>query len=151
MSRKICFYTLVFLLTLSVTGCLIDQEPRVILGTASIKVQIAKTDKELEQGLQYRDSLPKDQGMLFVFPQDVQANFWMKNTLIPLDIIWITENKKVVHIEKNVPPCLQEQCPTYGPTDFVRYVLEANAGFADANDIVVGNQAAFSMVEKKTK
>jgi hypothetical protein len=112
-------------------------------------VQIAQTNEELERGLQYRDSMPKDEGMLFIFPQNVQAMFWMKNTLFPLDIIWINEDKKIVHIEKNVPPCLQEICPTYGPTEPVLYVLEVNAGFANANNISVGNQAVFSSVVKK--
>ncbi|MCX5680982.1 MAG: DUF192 domain-containing protein, partial [Candidatus Omnitrophica bacterium] len=93
--------------------------------------------------------MPKEEGMFFVFPQNVQATFWMKNTLFPLDIIWIDEHKKVVYIEKNVPPCLQEKCPTYGPVQPVLYVLEVNAGFADANNVHVGNQAIFSLVAKK--
>ncbi len=146
MSKKFLWVVAVGIV-LSAVGC--NDEARVHLGSASVRVEIAQTPEELQRGLQYRDSLAKDTGMLFIFPQNVQAMFWMKNTLIPLDIIWMDEKKTIVHIEKNVPPCLQEICPTYGPNDPVLYVLEVNAGFADANDISVGIQASFSLVEKK--
>lgn len=138
---------LAILVMLITVGC--NKEPRVNIGSASIRVEVAQTSEELQQGLQYRDSMPKDQGMLFVFPENVQAMFWMKNTLFPIDIIWLDQSKKIVHIEKNVPPCLQETCPTYGPSDPVLYVLEVNAGFTNANDIAVGDQATFAFVEKK--
>lgn len=142
------FLAILFLgIGFGIFGC--NKEPRVFLGTASVRVEVAQTQTELARGLQYRSSLAKDSGMLFIFPQNVEAMFWMKNTLIPLDIIWLDENKKIVHIEKNVPPCLQEQCPVYGPSEQVVYVLEVNAGFADANDIAVGDYATFSFVEKK--
>lgn len=138
---------LIVLLVLIGSGC--NKEPRVNIGSTSIRVEVAQTSEELQQGLQYRDSLPKDQGMLFVFPENVQAMFWMKNTLFPIDIIWFDQAKRIVHIEKNVPPCLQEKCPTYGPSDPVLYVLEVNAGFTNANDIAIGDQATFVFVEKK--
>ncbi len=126
-----------------------DKQPRVCFRSSCLKVEIAQSASELERGLQYRRSLDKDAGMLFIFPQNVEAAFWMKNTLIPLDMFWLDQDKKVVYIEKSAAPCLQEQCPTYGPKEMVRYVLEANAGFADAYNINIGDTATFSLVEIK--
>ncbi|MFA6378763.1 MAG: DUF192 domain-containing protein [Candidatus Omnitrophota bacterium] len=150
MNKKILFYALfVFMMSAMVSGCLSDKQPKVCLGSACLKVEIAQTNEELQRGLQYRETMPRDEGMLFIFPQDVEAGFWMKNTLLPLDMIWLSEAKSVVYIQKNAPPCLQEECPVYGPKESVRYVLEANAGFADANDIQIGQEAKVFLVEKE--
>lgn len=146
------FYALFALtITIAASGCLSDKQPKVCFGPSCLKVAIAQTDQELERGLQYRQTMPRDEGMLFVFPQNVEAGFWMKNTLLPLDMIWFNEFKRIVYIEKNAPPCLQETCPVYGPKEPIRYVLEANAGFADATDLTIGQEARFSLVEKKAK
>jgi uncharacterized membrane protein (UPF0127 family) len=151
MDKKIaCCLFLVFVMTI-LSGCLNDKQPKVCLGAVCLKVEIAQTSQELERGLQYRSTMPRDEGMLFIFPQDVEAAFWMKNTLLPLDIIWLNEAQRVVYIQKNAPPCLQENCPTYGPKEPIRYVLEANAGFADASDIQIGQDAKFFLVDKKSK
>jgi len=152
MQRKYFFYmALIFMAGVVISGCLSDKQPKVCFGTACLKVEVAQSNSELERGLQYRETMPRDEGMLFVFPQDVQAGFWMKNTLLPLDMIWLNEGKKVVYIEKNAPPCLQENCPVYGPQETIRYVVEANAGFADANNIQVGQDATVFLVNKKSK
>lgn len=146
-------YCVLFVLfvTIFITGCLGDKQPKVCFETTCLKVEIAQTNAELERGLQYRQSMPRDEGMLFVFPQNVEAGFWMKNTLLPLDMIWLNESRRIVYIEKNAPPCLQEKCPVYGPKESIRYVLETNAGFADATNLQVGQEAKFLLVDKKTK
>lgn len=146
--KKNLFLYFIFMVILA-TGFGCNKEPRVSIRSASLRVELAQTSEELQRGLQYRDSLPKDQGMLFIFPQNVEAMFWMKNTLFPIDILWIDENRKIIHIEKNVPPCFEQICPTYGPKESVLYVLEANPGFADAHGIAVGDEAVFSFVDKR--
>ncbi|PWV65906.1 uncharacterized membrane protein (UPF0127 family) [Plasticicumulans acidivorans] len=78
----------------------------------------------------YRLMLPRDQGMLFVLPRPQVATFWMKNTYLPLDILYFDANRRLRTIHRNVPPCRRRPCPTYASTGPVLYVLEINAGEA---------------------
>ncbi len=92
-------------------------------------VELAETPEERQQGLMYRDHLARNSGMLFVFEESKAHQFWMKNTLIPLDIIWINAEYRVVEILQNVQPCEEDPCPVYGSLDTeALYVLELNAG-----------------------
>src|SRR3989338_431192 len=109
--------------------------------------EVARTIEELTQGLQFRNSMDNDAGMLFIFPFSGRHDFWMKDTLIPLDIIWLDEDKKVVYIAENVPPCREVRCETYGPPQAARYVLEINAGYASWLKIKVGDEAVFDLPE----
>lgn len=77
--------------------------------------------------------------MLFLFPEKARHAFWMKNTLIPLDILWIDEARTVVHIERAVPPCQADPCPSYAPDRQALDVLELAAGEAAARGIEVGD------------
>ena len=102
-----------------------------------IKIQVAKSEQERATGLMYRRELPLDQGMLFVFPQEEEHSFWMKNTFIPLDMIFIDQNGFVKTIIKNVPPLTKKA----RPSEFaVKYVLELNAGQSDKFLIAVGEK-----------
>ena len=95
------------------------------------------------RGLQGRASLPAQNGMLFVFPANGRYPFWMKDTLIPLDIIWLDYSRRVVDISADLPPCRTPQCPTYAPRHEALYVLELNAGEAARTGIKPGAPAAF--------
>jgi len=84
------------------------------------------------QGLMYREHLGADQGMLFILPQNKKYSFWMKNMLIPLDIVWIDENLKVIGVD-TVQPCseqlsFEDNCPLISPPSKIKYALEVNAG-----------------------
>ena len=68
--------------------------------------------------------------MLFFFPQSGEYPFWMKNTLIPLDMIWIDDQRRIAHVTSNVPPCKADPCPNYPPNANAKYVLELAAGVA---------------------
>jgi uncharacterized membrane protein (UPF0127 family) len=116
-------------------------------GTA-IHVEIASDDPTREQGLMYRDVLPADRGMIFMFPQNGTYPFWMKNTLIPLDMIWIDETKKVNFVASDVPPCKADPCPSFGSTTIAsRYVLETAAGVAKKHNVVPGSVLRFVRLE----
>lgn len=121
------FFLCVFLLS----GC---QTPvsrdRVCFENQCVDVEVVREQENRARGLQFRDSLGEKQGMLFIFPESRRHDFWMKDTKIPLDIIWIDSAYQVVHIENNVPPCLRDPCPRYAPQAPARYVLEINAGHA---------------------
>lgn len=94
-------------------------------------MEVAVTPAQRQFGLMEREYLPADRGMLFAFPVDGRYSFWMKNTWIPLDMIWLDHTKEVVYIERHVPPCETDMCPSYGPDMPTRYVVEVAAGQAD--------------------
>ncbi len=105
-----------------------------------LEVQIADTDPRRARGLMFQEQLPFDQGMLFVFEDEGKRSIWMLNMQFFLDIIWINDDGKVVHIEKNVPPCKTAvetvTCPSYkGGNRNAKYVLEVTTGFVDKNKI----------------
>lgn len=112
---------------------------RVCFKEACFLVELAATKETRQQGLMYRKKLALDKGMLFVFDQPGEYGFWMKNTLLPLDMMWLDEEKRVVHIETNVPPCASDPCPIYSPLRPAKYVLELVAGRAMANGVIIGD------------
>lgn len=112
-----------------------------------VEVEIARTKTEHARGLQFRSSLPEDQGMLFIFSDTRRHSFWMKDTLIPLDIIWLDESGQIVYMLENVPICEQEPCPIYTPSHEARYVLEINAGRSSLLNIKEGESADFKLLE----
>ncbi len=104
------------------------------------KVEVAGTPQQKEQGLMFREHLDKDAGMLFIFEKEENYPFWMKNTLIPLDIIWINQNQEVVAIKENAEPCQREECPIIDPSAYAKYVLEINGGLAEEIGLEVGDK-----------
>ncbi|MCK5332585.1 DUF192 domain-containing protein [Candidatus Parcubacteria bacterium] len=112
---------------------------RVCIENNCFLVEIANTYQKREKGLINRENMLSDSGMLFIFTRKGNHNFWMKNTLIPLDIIWIDENMKIIYIEKNAQPCNVEPCETFGPNQKAKYVLEINGGLVGEMEIEVGD------------
>ena len=94
----------------------------------AITAELAVTDDERQLGLMYRKKINPDQGMLLVFEQENFYSIWMKNMKIPLDILWLDKEKRIVHIERDVPPCKEDPCPTYTSRFPAMYVLELKAG-----------------------
>ena len=92
--------------------------------------EVAASDLSRAQGLMNRHHLAAHRGMLFVFRHSDQRSFWMKNTLIPLDILFFDSARKLVSMQTDVPPCTQDPCPTYPSGKPARYVLELAAGTA---------------------
>ncbi len=115
---------------------------QVCLNKDCFLVELARTAAEQERGLMNRESLPEDRGMLFIFGKTSIYPFWMKNTLIPLDIIWIDQNHNIVAIKKAVP-CTTPDCEVYEPYAKALYVLELNAGEAEKSQAKVGDKVEF--------
>lgn len=120
--------------------------PRIILPDHfAVQVEVAADDPTREQGLMFRDHLAEDRGMIFLFPAAGVYPFWMKNTIIPLDMIWIDDAKRVVTVAADVPPCKADPCPSYpaaGPAP-ARYVLETAAGVAKKHRVEPGSTVRF--------
>jgi len=111
-----------------------------------VHLELALTDEERQLGLMFRDTLPSDDGMLFIFDADGPLEFWMKNTFIPLDFVWLSAAGEVVGVRANVPPCRSDPCASYGSGKPARAVLEVNAGFAAAHGMRPGEQLKFQNV-----
>ena len=108
----------------------------IVVGDTPFSVEIAETDEQKAQGLMNRESLPENAGMWFVFSQPVQEDFWMKDTLIALDIVFVDEDMKVIHIKENAPAKSVEIISSPAP---YKYVLEINAGKIAEHGITVGD------------
>jgi uncharacterized protein len=107
-------------------------------------IEIADSDEERQTGLMFRESLAENAGMLFIFEGNGVYGFWMKNTLIPLDIIWINSDMVVVFIKENALPCIEGgECIGYGPNQEALYVLEVNSGVVEEIGLSIGEKVRF--------
>lgn len=108
----------------------------------TILVEIADSPDKRMKGLMFRPSMAPDRGMLFQFPENGDHTFWMKNTLISLDIFWLDESGNILHIETNVPICTRkdDSCPRVRAGSQSIQVLELNAGMAKKFELAVGKQ-----------
>lgn len=109
------------------------------IGTLKTKIdlEIADNEYERELGLMNRNVMKENEGMLFIFPIQRQQSFWMRNTLISLDMIFVNDQKKIVTIHKNTKILSDNSYPSSEPA---RYVVEVLAGFTDKNNIQVGDK-----------
>lgn len=107
-----------------------------------MKAEIADSAQERAKGLMLRPYLAKGKGMLFVFGEETMPSFWMKNMHFPLDIIWINQNKDIVDISVSALPC-KDACAGIVPKQKVSYALEVDAGFAEKNNLTVGEKVVF--------
>ncbi len=122
----------------------------VVISGINIEAELAYTDETRSRGLMYRESLAPDAGMLFVFPVAEPQSFWMKNTKIPLDLIWLNERKEIVYFV-TAEPCKKDPCESYGPMQKAKYVLEVNAGFAKKHGLKLGMQMEFTLPTEAEK
>ena len=106
----------------------------------AFSAEVVADDLSRAQGLMNRTHLAAGSGMLFVFRHSDQRWFWMKNTLIPLDILFFDSSRKLVSMQTDVPPCRQDPCPTYPSGKPARYVLELAAGTAARIRARIGDQ-----------
>ncbi len=117
------------------------QKKEVMLGDFSFTLEIADTPLLQERGLSYRAGLAPNTGMLFAFDTPRVLKFWMKDMNFPIDIIWLDQNKKVVHIEHSLSPSTYPD--SFGPETPTQYVIEIPAGGAKRAGVVVGNGVSF--------
>ena len=116
-------------------------------GQVQVNAEVAEIPSEQEQGLMFRTVLAQDAGMLFIFDQDQLLNFWMMNTSIPLDGIFISSQLQVVSVVENLKPCPPSNCQD--PQIFssgapAMYALEVNVGFSGKNGIRPGTELSIN-------
>ncbi|WP_341835847.1 DUF192 domain-containing protein [Chitinophaga pollutisoli] len=110
----------------------------------TIDIELAQTDEERAEGLMHRKSMEDTQGMLFIFDFASEQSFWMKNTYISLDIMYVDANMEIVSIRKYTTPLSEDGVPSLKPA---QYVVETIAGFADKYHVQVGDKIAFTKLK----
>src|SRR3546814_16791031 len=126
-------------LSLSLSACANADAPWVELAGHRFEVEIAADDASRTRGLMFRDTMPSDHGMLFVFEHEQPLAFWMKNTRIPLDILYFDANRRLVSAAVNTPPWYAgERYPSYNREGLASFTLEFDAGTAERTSEVWG-------------
>ena len=126
------------LATLPLAACAADAY--VMLGGHRYTIEVAADNASREHGLMDRTQMDADHGMLFVFDDDAPRAFWMKNTKIPLDMLFFDADKRLVSVQHDVQPCVADPCPAYSSGAPARYVLELNAGQSRAIGLSPGDE-----------
>ena len=109
----------------------------------SLLVEVADTPSSRARGYMFRERIPEGEGMVFLMQSLDFHPFWMKNCLTALDIVWLDESWRIVHVERAVPPCKADPCPSYAPLSKSLYVLEVGAGEADGLGLTLGARITF--------
>jgi uncharacterized membrane protein (UPF0127 family) len=145
---------LVVLLAFMLPGCGRKEEvtAEIVTKTLSfpsgkvIRVEVMMRPQDIMRGMMFRDAFPPDRGMLFVHNRPSRYSYWMYNVKVPLDIIWMDKDKRIVEISENSPPCQEAQpvkCPQFGGKADSRFVLELNAGAVKQFGLAVGQNLTF--------
>lgn len=138
------FGVVILLLGLSASGCGAASDHWVELNGKRFVVEIADDGQERARGLMFREEMAADHGMLFIHEEQMPLAYWMKNTKLPLDILYFDDTRKLVSQQRDVPPCsLGDRCPPYPSDAPARYVLELNAGQASTMDLKNGAELTF--------
>jgi len=142
-----CFLAIALVTSVTGSACAKDGATHVVLhtkqGDVTVSVEVADTPDERSLGLMYRKELAADAGMLFLFDEPQHLTFWMKNTVLPLDMIFITADRRVLGVVKNATPFTQTSRSVPGES---QYVLEVNAGFSDKHGVADGDTVTFQGV-----
>ena len=112
--------------------------------STTAQVEIADTEAAREYGLMNRTSMPQDHGMLFIFDYQSTVSFWMKDTLIPLDMVFLDSNGRIVDIYKNATPLSEDVYTAKSPS---KYVVELNGGYCDRYGIKIGDNVSINIVK----
>jgi uncharacterized membrane protein (UPF0127 family) len=145
MTRSSCVLALLLLAAPGIAG---EREPPATIPATLpsgkvLQVEVMVRDEDRQMGLMFRDSLAADRGMLFAFDSSEFHGIWMKNCRFPIDILWLDEEKKVVHVQERAEPCRAEPCTVYLPLRRATYVVELNVGVARREGALVGSQVTF--------
>ena len=128
---------------------IIIEWPQACFNDTCFSIEVADSHEERMQWLMHRTQMAHDAWMLFIFESSApMRKFWMKNTLLPLDMVWLDESATIVHIEEDVPPCEADPCSNYGPEQTVsRYVLELNAWLVAELGSEKGDEVTITLVD----
>jgi uncharacterized protein len=113
----------------------------------NLLADVPTTNDQFQKGLDIKDHIKVNEGMLFIFKQPGKYPFWMHGMKFPIDIIWLDNDSNVVHVEHNLSPCLIDlMCPTYSPERDAMYVLETKAGFSERHNVKTGSHMNYHLI-----
>lgn len=144
-ARAAAFLAAVVVATAPPTGAAPEVVPLTLPSGRVMKSEVMVSDADRAMGLMFRGSLPRDRALLFIFENLDFHGIWMKNCKFPIDIVWLDENREVVHVAAGVPPCKREPCPVYQPLRRAAYVIEMNSGEAKKSKVKTGAKVSFSI------
>lgn len=121
-------------------GTLTFYEQQTVKPIKTIDLEIADSEQRITQGLMYRPEMPDTEGMLFIFPDMAPRSFWMRNTLVSLDIIFVDDLNRIVSIQEKTTPRSEQSLPSNAPA---KYVVEVIGGFCEKYGVEVGDQISF--------
>lgn len=113
---------------------------------AEIEAEVADTPEKLLFGLAFRDGLPPNGGMLYIFQQNGLHRVWTKQYRFPVDILWVDESHHVVHMLEHAEPCSKDPCPLYGPPpEAARYVIQTESGFLQKSGVSLNDELKYTL------
>lgn len=147
MKTRIIFTSLMLLLSLPLIARGEQEDTTRVCKTERhcVLATVASSPESRKQGLMYISILPQDRGILFVLPRTAFTPIWMKDTIIPLDIVWLDRNRKVVSIKKNVHPCGEGYCTPHYPSKKSLYILEVASGTVQKWGLRAGDSLVFEI------
>ncbi len=149
--KRVIFLVLMALLLIS--GAMMFNAPRQteiievrFPSGAKLQAEVADTPEKLLFGLAFREGLPEDGGMIFLFDKSGLHKVWTKGFKFPVDLIWVDESKQIVYVKEAAMPCVEDPCPWHGPPpENARYVIETNMGFIQKAEAEVGTDLIFAL------
>ena len=141
---------IIFLIVIVLAGVVFfllssKKEKRILFRGAGLDIlaEVANNPISWSKGLMFRENLDINKGMLFIFPDSAKRTFWMKNTKIALDLIFMSKDKIITEIKENFKPCMEGSCTKFTTIRKAKYVLEINAGLVEKYNIEVGQKVEF--------
>tara|TARA_B100000315_G_scaffold30922_1_gene26178 strand:- start:295 stop:720 length:426 start_codon:yes stop_codon:yes gene_type:complete len=138
------FAFLILGLVAIITACNITEGPSVKIKGRTFSVEVANTEDQRRLGLMHRETLPDNGGMLFVYPSDRQLSVWMKNVMIPLDVLFLNTDGIVID-KATLEPCKNSPCEAFNSTSPGQYFLEINKGKIEELNINVGDKVEINL------
>lgn len=149
--KRIVTLVLLAILLMSVSLFLVERKESSIIivsfpNDRELETEVADTPEKLLFGLAFRETLPPKSGMLYIFESTGSHRITTKEYRFPVDVMWMDESRRIVHMMENVPPCERDPCPWYGDLpDPVRYVLQTEAGFIKQAGITTGMELKYTL------
>jgi uncharacterized membrane protein (UPF0127 family) len=123
-------------------------QSKITVNNFELIADLAITNDQQVKGLDVKDQLKENEGMLFVEKQPAKYDFWMRGMKFPIDIIWLDSNRTVIHIERNLQPCVSDlHCPLFTPDKDALYILETVAGFSKKHNVEIGTHMDFHLIK----
>jgi len=125
--RLIIFIISLLNIEATISSDIAFEQKLLVLAGEEYLLEIARSATQRNHGLMFRDRLEERRGMLFIYPRPGNHRIWMKNTLIPLTVVWVDEANRILGVQK-LPPCADDPCPSYGVSEPSKYILELSIG-----------------------